>query len=315
MALKVFSGTSNLPLAQEICSHLQMDLGKVVHVGRFTDGEVRIELGEGVRGDDVFVIQPTQAPAENMLELVLLIDALKRSSAERITAVIPYFGYACQDKRNKSHVPISVAVMVNLVQRAGAQRLLVLDIHNEASLNHADLLIDQLYATPLLVPACQVLGINEAEWTVVSSDAGRVSSARGFARRISRNLPVAIVDKRRQEDRDIKIMNVIGDVKGRSLLLFDDMIRTATTLIEDSQALFERGAKRIVSCATHLVCAGNAVDNIVRSGVEFVIGTNSLPFKPPIEHKDRFRIVPVGSLLGRAIQNIHNNESLSALFV
>jgi len=315
MNLKIFSGTANLPLAQEICGHLQVGLGKTEHVSRFTDGEVRIQLGEGVRGDDIFIIQPTQAPAENIIELFLLIDALKRASAERITAVIPYFGYACQDRRDRPHVPISVALMTDLIHRAGAQRLLLLDIHNEASMNHRELLIDQLYAAPVLIPACQAIGINEAEWTVVSSDPGRAKSTRGFAKRLSPNLPVAVIDKRRQEDRDIKVMNVIGEVKERNLLLFDDMIRTAATLIEDSEALFARGAKRIVSCATHLVCASHAVENIVKSKVDFVIGTNSLPFKPPASHQDRFRIVSVASLLARAIQNIHNNESVSALFV
>lgn len=249
MDIRVFTGSVHPKLAVDACRFLSMAVSSAT-VGRFTDGEVRVELGESVRGVDAFVIQPTPAPADNWFELFLLIDALRRSSAERITAVLSYCGFACQDRKDKPHVPISVELVGQLVQRAGADRVVLLDLHNETTIAFFGRQTDHLYASTVLVPACRELDINSEKWVVVASDVGRAERTRGFAKRILPDLPVAVIDKRRSGDTQTQVMNIIGDIKGRNLLLFDDMIRTAGTVIGDTKALKAAGAERIISCVT-----------------------------------------------------------------
>ena len=251
MNIRIFTGTCHPGLAEEICKYLSTPQGPA-EVGRFLDNEVKVEIGTSVRGDDVFIIQPTPAPAENWFELFLMADALRRSSAKRITAVLTYCGYTCQDRKDKPHVPVSMDVMAKFISAVGVDRVILHEVHNETTCTFFQCLVDHLYSTPVLIPACKQLGINEKDWVVVSSDLGRAGGTRGFARRLSPHFPVASIDKRREDDGKTKVMNIVGNIKGKNLLLFDDMIRTAGTMIEDVKALKQKGAKRIISCVTHL---------------------------------------------------------------
>lgn len=314
MDIEIFTGSVHPALAKEVCRFLSTGTSPA-NVSTFTDGEVRVELGKSVRGIDAFVIQPTPAPADNWFELFLMIDALRRSSAERITAVLPYCGYACQDRKDRPHVPVSIELMGRFVQQAGADRVLLLDMHNETTIAFFGPRVDHLYASTVLVPACRELGVNAEKWVVVASDIGRAERTRGFAKRLLPNLPVAIIDKRREGDAKTEVMSIIGDVSGKNLILFDDMIRTASTVIGDTKALKEAGAGRIISCVTHLNLTEGAVERILDSNIELVIATNSLPFQPPAEHQDRFRIVSIAELLAKAIQRIHTNESVTSLYL
>ncbi|MFA5051144.1 MAG: ribose-phosphate diphosphokinase [Patescibacteria group bacterium] len=313
--LKIFTGNCHRPLAEEICKYLSIPL-EPAKVKQFPDREVQVEIGTSVRGDDVFIIQPTPAPAENWFELFLMVDALVRSSAGRITAVLTYCGYTCQDRKDKPHVPISIDVMATIMSAIGVKRVILFEIHNETTIGFFHpCLVDHLYSTPVLIPVCQELEINEKDWVIVSSDLGRAERTRGFARRLSPNFPVASIDKRREDNGRVKVMNIVGDIKGKNLLLFDDMIRTAATLIEDIEALKEKGAKKIISCVTHLNLTPGAVERIIASDIELVVATNSLPFSPPIGHEKRFRIVSVASLIAQAIQRVHENKSVTELYV
>lgn len=314
MDVRIFSGNAHHELAENVCHFLGNNL-EPARADRFKDGEIRIELGNSVRGADVFVIQPTPAPADNWFELFLLIDALRRSSAERITAVIPYCGYSCQDRKDRPHVPVSIDLMGRFVQEAGANRVLLLDMHNEATIAFFGPRVDHLYASTVLVPVCREIGVNPRDWVVVSSDVGRAERTRGFSRRIHSELPVAIVDKRRTDDASTRVMNIIGEVADKNLLLFDDMIRTASTMIQDVEALKRAGAGKIISCVTHLDLTEGALERIVASGVELVIATDSLPFQAPREQQAKFRIVSIAELLAKVIKRIHSNDSVTSLYL
>src|SRR2546423_10577853 len=271
--LKIFTGTQNSPLTNEICEYLECELGKS-SVTRFSDGEIYFQILENVRGADIFIVQPTCPPVDsNLIELFLMIDAFKRASAKRITAVIPYFGYARQDRKDKPRVPISSKVVSDLLVASGTDRLLTMDLHAPQIQGFFSIPVDHLFAAPVLVAHFQKL--NLPNLTVVSPDAGGVERARAFAKRL--NAELAIMNKRRLEANVAQVMNVIGDVKSRSCLIVDDIIDTAGTLVETVEALLKDGATKVYACCTHPVLSGPAVERIESSKLEEVVVTNTIP--------------------------------------
>src|SRR5580658_99211 len=271
--LKIFTGNANRPLAEEICAQLNVPLGQSL-VKRFSDGEVYLQILENVRGADVFVVQPTSNPGDrHLMELLLLIDALKRASAERITAVMPYYGYARQDRKDKPRVPISSKLVAALLETAGADRVLTLDLHAAQIQGFFDIPVDPLFASPVMIEYFK--RGSTAHTTVVSPDAGGVERARAFAKRL--NCPLAILDKRRDEPNVAEVMNVVGEVTGQHCLLVDDLIDTAGTLVKGAEALLEKGALSVSACATHPVLSGPALERIEQSPLHEVVVTNSIP--------------------------------------
>jgi len=308
---KIFSGTANEPLADEVCSFLGMPRGQAM-VKRFADGEVYVQIQENVRGCDVFVMQPTCRPVdENLMELLLMIDAFKRASARRITAVMPYFGYARQDRKDKPRVPISAKLVADLLTTAGAHRALIVDPHTPQIQGFFNIPVDHLFASPVLVDHFKKL--NLPNLTVVSPDAGGVERARFFAKKVDAAL--AIVDKRRVEMNVAEIMHVIGDVKGRSCLIIDDLIDTAGTTVKTAAALLENGATSVYACASHAVLSGPAVDNIHNSAIEHVVITNTIPLTAEAQSESKIMVLSIAGLIGRAIQSIHEETSVSKLFM
>ncbi|HWB85520.1 MAG TPA: ribose-phosphate pyrophosphokinase [Bryobacteraceae bacterium] len=309
--LKIFAGNANLPLATEICSALGMELGRAM-VKQFSDGEIYLQIKENVRGADVFIIQPTCTPVDrNLMELLLMIDALKRSSAERITAVLPYYGYARQDRKDKPRVPISAKLVAALLERAGADRILSLDLHAAQIQGFFDIPVDHLFASPVMIEYFKSLQVNNL--TVVSPDAGGVERARAFAKRL--NSPLAIIDKRREEANVAEVMNVIGEVKGRHCLLVDDLIDTAGTLVKGAEALISKGASGVSACATHAVLSGPAVGRIDASKLNEVVFTNSIPLSKEARKSSRIKSLSIARLLADAIRSIHEEDSVSRLFI
>ena len=309
--LKVFAGNANPALAREICQALELEQSQAM-VRQFSDGEIYLQLKENVRGADVFVIQPTCTPVDrNMMELLLMIDALKRSSAERITAVLPYYGYARQDRKDKPRVPISAKLVAALLETAGANRVLTLDLHAAQIQGFFDIPVDHLFATPVLIEYFKPLNIPDL--TVVSPDAGGVERARAFAKRLG--APLAIIDKRREEANVAEVMNVVGDVSGRNCLLVDDLIDTAGTLVKGAEALLEKGAASVSACATHAVLSGKAVHRIEESALKEVVFTNSIPFSKEAKKSGRIKSLSVATLLAEANRSIHEETSVSVLFV
>jgi len=309
--LKVFSGNSNPALAEEICRHLGHKLGEA-SVRNFSDGEIYLQILENVRGMDVFAVQSTCTPVErNLLELLLMIDALKRSSAERITAVLPYYGYARQDRKDKPRVPISAKLVASLLETAGADRILALDLHAAQIQGFFDIPVDHLFATPVLIEHFRKRAADD--FIVVSPDAGGVERARAFAKRLG--CPLAIIDKRREEMNVAEVMNVIGDVRGQHCLIVDDLIDTAGTLVKGAEALLANGATAVSACATHAVLSGPAVQRIEQSQIEQVVLTNSIPLSREAAQCSRIRTLSVASLLAKAIQSIHDETSVSTLFI
>jgi len=309
-ALKVFTGNANPELAREICSHLGCELGRA-DVTRFSDGEVRVQIQENVRGADVFVVQPTCSPVDtHLMELLLMIDALKRASADRITAVLPYYGYGRQDRKDRPRVPISAKLVASLLERAGADRILALDLHAAQIQGFFDIPVDHLFATPVVL---EYFGQKNLLLTVVSPDAGGVERARALAKRL--NAPLAIIDKRRAEPNEAEIMNIIGDVTGRDCLIVDDLIDTAGTLVQSAEALMAHGARRVSAFATHPVLSGPAVQRIQASPLDEVVVTNSIPLKEEARQCPRIKVLSVGKLLAEAIRSIHEETSVSRLFV
>lgn len=309
--LKLFSGNANPCLAQEIARALGTELGEVM-VRQFSDGEIYLQIKENVRGTDVFIIQPTCTPVDrNLMELLLMMDALKRASAERITAVLPYYGYARQDRKDKPRVPISARLVAALLETAGADRILALDLHAAQIQGFFDIPVDHLFATPVLIEYFKPLNIPEL--TVVSPDAGGVERARAFAKRL--NAPLAIIDKRREEANVAEVMNVIGDVEGRNCLIVDDLIDTAGTLVKGAEALMAKGAGSVSACATHAVLSGPAVQRIHASCLKEVVFTNSIPLSDEAKKSDRIKSLSVATLLAEAIRSIHEETSVSVLFV
>jgi len=308
---KIFCGTANEPLTDEICSFLDLQRGKAT-VTRFSDGEAYIHIQENVRGADVFVVQPTCFPVdEHLMELLLLVDALKRASARRITTVIPYYGYARQDRKDKPRVPVSSKVIADLLTTAGAHRALVVDLHAPQIAGFFNIPVDHIFASPVLVDHFKKMQLPNL--TVVSPDAGGVERARFFAKKIDAAL--AIVDKRRTDMNVAEVMHVIGDVKGRTCLIIDDIIDTAGTLVKTAEALVNAGATKVFACASHPVLSGPAIERISKSKLEEVVVTNTIPLTAAAQAEPKIKVLSIAGLLGRTIQSIHEETSVSSLFV
>ncbi len=313
---KIFSGTANEALANEVCQFLDMPRGQA-QVTRFADGECYVQIQENVRGCDVFIMQPTCRPVDmHLMELLLMIDALKRASARRITAVVPYFGYARQDRKDKPRSPISSKLVADLLTSAGAHRALIVDLHTPQLQGFFNIPVDHLFASPVLVDHFKKLQLPNL--TVVSPDAGGVERARFFAKKVDAAL--AIVDKRRVEMNVAEIMNVIGDVRGRTCLIIDDLIDTAGTLVKTAAALMENGATTVYACASHAVLSGPAVRNITESVIKQVVVTNTIPLNSEAEAArtekgGKINVLSIAGLIGRAIQANHEETSVSKLFI
>ena len=311
-SLMVFTGTANPELAQNVVKHLDISLGRA-DVNRFSDGEVNVELLENVRGKDVFVLQPTCSPTnDNLMELLVLVDALKRASAGRITAAIPYFGYARQDRRPRSaRVPITAKVVANMLQAVGVQRLLTMDLHADQIQGFFDIAVDNVYAAPVLLNDLDKQKYDDL--LVVSPDVGGVVRARAFAKRMECDL--AIIDKRRPKANVSEVMNIIGEVEGRTCVIMDDIVDTAGTLCKAASALKANGAKRVLSYCTHAVLSGAAVSRIAESDLDELVVTDTIPLREDAKACGRIRQVSVASLLADTILRISNEESVSSLFM
>jgi len=308
-AMKVFCGTANRRLAERICEHLNIRVGEAT-VRRFADSEVAVKIDEDVRGADIFVVQPTSPPVnDHLMELVLLMDAFKRASAERITAVIPYFGYARQDRKDEGRVPISAKLVANMIVAAGADRVLALDLHAAQLQGFFDIPVDHLYAAPVLTRYFRRLDIPDL--TVVAPDVGSSKLARAYSKRLHAGL--AIVDKRRVSDKETEVMTVIGDVKGRNVLLIDDMISTAGSITQAAVTVRDLGAKDVYLAATHAVLSGSAMDHLDKTPLEQLVVTDTIPVASANQRK-YLKVLSVARLLGEAILRIHHAESVSKLF-
>ena len=310
-SLKVFTGNAHPALAHEICKHLGVPLGRA-NVDRFPDGEVRVQIQENVRGADAFIIQPTCSPVnDNLMELLIMLDAFRRASANRITAVMPYYGYARQDRKDRPRVPISSKLVADLVTSAGADRVLALDLHASQIQGYFNIPVDHLFATPVTVAYFRKLKLKDV--VVVSPDPGGVERARAFAKKL--RVPLAIIDKRREDATVVEVMNVIGDVKGKTCLLVDDMIDTGGTLVRGAKALRDQGARTVYASCTHGVFAGDAINKICHSVLEQVAVTNSIPLSSAGQNCKMIKILSVGPLLAQAIKSIHDETSVSKLFI
>jgi ribose-phosphate pyrophosphokinase len=308
---KIFCGTANEALTDEICAFLGMERGKA-NVTRFKDGEVYIQIMENVRGADVFVVQPTCFPVdEHLMELLLMVDALKRASARRITTVIPYYGYARQDRKDKPRVPVSAKLVADLLTTAGADRALVVDLHAPQIQGFFNIPVDHLFGSPVLVDHFKKLQLPNL--TVVSPDAGGVERARFFAKKMEAAL--AIVDKRRTDMNVTEVMHVIGDVKGRTCLILDDIIDTAGTLVKTVQALVDAGASQVYACASHAVLSGEAINRISKSALTELVVTNTIPLTEAGKAEPKIKVLSIAGLIARAIQSIHEETSVSKLFL
>lgn len=309
--LKIFSGSANRALAEEICRSLGCTLGEA-SLGKFSDGEIYFQIHENVRGADVFVVQPTCHPVDShLLELLLMIDAFKRASAARITPVMPYYGYARQDRKDKPRVPISAKLVADLITTAGASRVLCLDLHAPQIQGYFNIPVDHLYATPVVLDYFRAKGL--ADLTVVAPDAGGVERARFFAKKM--DAPLAIVDKRRVDVDVTELMNVIGEVEGANTLIVDDIVDTAGTLVKTVDALHERGARAVYAACTHAVLSGPALERIQESRLKELVVTNSIPVNSEANRTGKVTVLSVAPLLARAIRSIHEETSVSTLFV
>jgi len=309
--IKIFTGNANRPLAEEICNSLKLPLGHS-SVSRFSDGEVYFQILENVRGKDVFVIQPTCSPVDTTLvELLLMIDAFKRASARRITAVLPYFGYARQDRKDKPRVPISAKLVADVLSTAGASRALTMDLHVPQIQGFFDIPVDHLFASPVMIDHFQRLNLSEL--TVVSPDAGGTERARAYAKKLNANL--AIIDKRREEANVAEVVNIVGEVRGRNALIVDDIIDTAGTLVKSAEAIMKKGAQNVYGCCTHPVLSGPAVQRINESCLEQVVVTNSIPLSSEGARSKKIQVLSVAELLGKAVKSIHEETSVSSLFI
>ena len=311
--MMVFTGNANPALASEIATYLNLPLGKAV-LGQFSDGEVMAEIQENVRGRDVFVVQPTSAPTnDHLMELLVMIDALRWASANRITAVIPYFGYARQDRRPRSaRVPITARLVAKMLGQAGADRVLTVDLHADQIQGFFDIPVDNVYASPILLG--DVWRQKYPNLLVVSPDVGGVVRARALAKRLD-DAELAIIDKRRPRPNEAKIMNIIGDVEGHSCVIIDDLVDTAGTLCQAAGALKDHGAARVVAYCTHPVLSGKAVENISNSRLDELVVTNTIPLRPEAQACERIRQLSIGELLAETMRRIATAESVSSLFV
>ena len=310
-SLKVFSGNANPKLAHAVTQYLNIPLGRAT-VNRFSDGEVMVEINENVRGSDVFVLQSTCAPTnDNLMELMIMVDALRRASARRITAVMPYYGYARQDRRPRSaRVAISAKVVANMLQSVGGDRVLTMDLHADQIQGFFDVPVDNIYSTPVLLN--DILSHQYPDLMVVSPDVGGVVRARAMAKELGVDL--AIIDKRRPRANVAEIMNIIGEVKGRTCVITDDIVDTAGTLCNAAGALKERGAKRVLAYAAHPVFSGNAVERITNSALDEVVVTDTIPLRPEAEQCPKIRQLSCAPLVGETISRIAREDSVSALF-
>ncbi len=309
---KIFSGSANPALTQEICDVLGSPLGTMM-IRHFADGETNLQIQENVRGADVFLVQPTCTPVDHhLMELLLMIDAFKRASAERITAVLPYYGYARQDRKDKPRMPISAKLVASLLERAGANRVLALDLHAAQIQGFFDIPVDHLFSAPVMVEYFEGR-FNRKELTVVSPDAGGVERARSFAKRL--RCPLAIIDKRRTDANVAEVMNIIGNVRDMHCLIVDDLVDTAGTLVKGVEALMDQGAQSVSACATHAVLSGQAVERIKGSALEELVVSNSIPHGSQAERCSKIRTLSVAPLLASAIQSIHEGGSISTLFI
>ncbi|MCI5140313.1 MAG: ribose-phosphate pyrophosphokinase [Candidatus Electrothrix sp. ATG1] len=308
--MKVFTGNANPEIAQEICNYLDMPLSKA-DVKQFSDGEVSVEIGENVRGTDVFVIQPTCTPVnDHLMELVIMVDALRRASARRITAVMPYYGYARQDRKVRPRVPITAKAVAEMLMAVGTRRVLCMDLHAGQIQGFFNIPVDHLYSAPILL---KHIRRNFEDVVMVSPDAGGVERTRAFAKRL--NADLAIIDKRRERANECEAMHVIGDVSGKTAILLDDMVDTAGTLCGAATRLKENGAKEVHACCAHAVLSGPAIERINDSQIKSLVVTNSIPLAGKGERCDKITVLSVGELLGEAISRIHSEDSVSYLFV
>jgi ribose-phosphate pyrophosphokinase len=309
--LKVFGGRAHPALTEEICTYLNIAAGKVTTYN-FSDGETFCQIEENVRGADVFVVQPTCPPVnENLVELLIMLDAFKRSSAARVTAVMPYFGYGRQDKKDKPRVPITAKLVADLVSKAGADRVLTMDLHAAQIQGFFDIPVDHLFAAPVLLDAVRKMEIPNL--TIVSPDAGGVERARAIAKRLQAAL--AIIDKRRTGPNEAEAMNIIGDVQGRTALIIDDIVDTAGTLTKSIEALRAQGAERIMAGGVHGILSGPALERLAESPVSLVMISNTTPIEDKLERLDKLMPLSVAALLGEAVRRIHEDSSVSSLFV
>jgi ribose-phosphate pyrophosphokinase len=306
--LMLLAGTANRPLAEEISAYLKQPLCQV-SIRRFADGELFVKIDENVRGRDVYIIQPTNPPAENLIELLLLMDAARRASAARITAVIPYFGYARQDRKDQPRVAISAKLVANLVSSAGADRVLAMDFHSHQLQGFFDIPVDHLYGAPVLTAHYRLKQLHDL--VVVAPDVGSAKMARGFAKRLNGSL--AIIDKRRPSANIAEVVNVVGEVEGRDCLIPDDLIDTAGTVTEAAAALKRLGARKVYCCASHALLSGPAIERLMKSPIEELAVTNTIGL-PDAKRYDRLVVLSVGSLLATAIANTHSDKSVSSLF-
>lgn len=311
--IKLFTGNAHKELATEIAKYLDIPIGDAT-VSQFSDGEIMVQINENVRGSDVFVLQPTSTPVNwHIMELLLMVDALKRASARRITAVISYYGYARQDRKVQPRVPISAKLVADLITAAGTNRVLTMDLHAAQIQGFFNIPVDNLYASPVLLDYVENKYNHKKRLVIVSPDAGGVERARAFARKLQST--IAIIDKRREAANVSQIMNVIGDVKGKNTIILDDMIDTGGTTIQAASALKEKGAKRVIAACTHPVLSGSAVDNVNKSGIEELIVTNTIPLQGKKEKCKKLTVLSIAPLIGEAIRRIHEESSISSLFV
>jgi ribose-phosphate pyrophosphokinase len=308
LELKLFCGNSNIPLAQSIGNYLKVPISRA-KVARFSDGEISVKIEENVRGKDVFIIQSTHAPAEHLFELLVMLDAAKRASARRITAVIPYFGYARQDRKDQPRVPITAKLVADLLSVSGANRVLTMDLHAAQIQGFFDIPLDHLFAAPVFIRHIQRRHISDL--VLVAPDPGSIPMTRYFAQKLKTSL--AFIDKRRPEQDETEVMNVIGEVAGQNIVIQDDMINTASTLAKGAEVLSKMGAKEIIAYCTHPVLSGPAIPNVANSPLTQVVVTDTIPLRE--EATDgKFQVVSVAELFGEAIRRIHREESVSSLF-
>ena len=309
----IFSGNSNVPLAKEMCSYLDIPLGKC-EVSRFSDGEIQVEISENVRGRDIFLVQSTCSPVnDHLMELLIMIDASKRASARSITAVVPYFGYARQDRKVAPRTPITARLVADMITAAGADRFVSMDLHAGQIQGFFDMPSDHLYASPVLLEHMRKRYTNPEEVVIISPDAGGVERARAFAKRLGTTL--AIVDKRRAKANVAEVMNLIGDVKGKTAVILDDMVDTAGTLAQGASTLMEKGARRVVAYAVHPVLSGPALQRLHDSPIEELVVTNTVPLSPAARQSKKISQLSVAQIFGEAVRRIYQADSLSSLFV
>jgi ribose-phosphate pyrophosphokinase len=309
--MRIFAGNSNIPLAMEICSILETSLGEA-DVKTFSDGEILVDIHESVRGMDVFVVQSTCTPGNtNLMELLIMIDALKRASSNRITAVLPYYGYARQDRKVSPRAPITAKLVADLITAAGATRVLTMDLHAGQIQGFFNIPVDHLFAAPVLLDYLRQ-GFS-GEMVIVSPDAGGVERARAFAKRLKAGL--AIIDKRRDSPNISKFMNLIGEVKGMQAVILDDIVDTAGTLVEAASALAFKGAAGVYACCVHPVLSGPAIQRLNNSMIQEIVITNTIPLRPEAAANPKFKVLSVAKMLAEAIRRIHCNDSVSSLFV